>query len=102
MKRLVVSIVMTAIALLLAGSNGFALPSRETAPPAPRFVREAQQTLRELGYKPGPVDGVVGPRTKSALAQYQRAERIKVTGQLDSETMARLDIQERVLRPTRG
>jgi Putative peptidoglycan binding domain len=90
----------TAIVLQLAGgSYGFARPARQAAAPAPRFVREAQQTLRQLGYQPGPIDGVVGPRTKSALAQYQRAERIKVTGQLDSETMARLDIQERVLRP---
>jgi len=87
----------TAIVLLLTGSSGLAGPVREAAPPAPRFVREAQQTLRHLGYQPGPADGVMGPRTKSALAQYQRAERIKVTGQLDSETMARLDIHERVL-----
>ncbi|HKW94399.1 MAG TPA: peptidoglycan-binding domain-containing protein [Methylomirabilota bacterium] len=92
------SVTTTAIVLLLAGSNGLARPARQAAAPAPRFVREAQQTLRHLGYQPGPADGVVGPRTKSALAQYQRAERIEVTGRLDSETMARLDIHERVLR----
>ncbi len=92
------------IALLLVGHVGpsLARTSREAAPPAPRFVREAQQALRELGYRPGPVDGVVGPRTKDALAKYQRAERIQITGRLDAETMVRLDIQERVLRPGRA
>ena len=89
----------TTIVLLLAGSSGLAGPARPAAQPAPRFVREAQQTLRHLGYQPGPADGVMGPRTKTALAQYQRAERIRVTGQLDAETMARLDIHERVLSP---
>ncbi|HEU4439523.1 MAG TPA: peptidoglycan-binding domain-containing protein [Methylomirabilota bacterium] len=68
-----------------------------TAPqPAPRYVRDAQRALRDLGYEPGPVDGIVGPRTREALARYQRSEKIAVTGRLDPETMVRLDIQKRV------
>jgi peptidoglycan hydrolase-like protein with peptidoglycan-binding domain len=95
--------VVASLAVLLEGliGSGMARTAREAAPPAPRFVREAQRTLRELGYQPGPVDGVVGPRTKDALAKYQRSERIEVTRRLDSETMARLDIHERVLRAGR-
>jgi hypothetical protein len=98
MRRFLVGIVAASIAVLLGGSigEGLARPSREAAPPAPRFVREAQRALRDLGYQPGPLDGVVGPRTKAALAKYQQAERIQVTGRLDSETMVRLDIQERL------
>lgn len=74
------------------------------APPAgatsqPRFIREAQRALGELGYRPGPIDGVVGPRTQDALARYQRSQSIPVTGCLDVETMVRLDIHERVSRP---
>jgi hypothetical protein len=101
MRRFLVGIMAASIAVLLGGSigEGLARPSREAAPPAPRFVREAQQALRDLGYQPGPVDGVVGQRTKQALVKYQRAERIQVTGRLDSETMVRLDIQERLFRP---
>lgn len=74
-----------------------ALPAGATS--EPRFIREAQRALRELGYRPGPIDGVVGPRTHGALVRYQRAERIPVTGYLDAETMVRLDIHERVSRP---
>jgi putative peptidoglycan binding protein len=65
----------------------------------PRFIREAQRALGELGYRPGPIDGVVGRRTQGALMRYQRSERIPVTGYLDAETMVRLDIHERVSGP---
>jgi peptidoglycan hydrolase-like protein with peptidoglycan-binding domain len=101
MKRFLVGIVTVSILVGVGGSmsGGLARPPRETTPPAPRFVREAQQALRELGYRPGPVDGIVGPRTKQAIVSYQRAERIQETGRLDTETMVRLDIQHRVLRP---
>jgi len=33
-------------------------------------VREVQQALLALGYDPGPIDGIMGPRTKSALRKY--------------------------------
>ncbi|MGH7316075.1 MAG: peptidoglycan-binding domain-containing protein [Candidatus Rokuibacteriota bacterium] len=101
MRRLIVFAVAVSIAALLTGA-GIARSSDEAARPAPRFVREAQQALRDLGYRPGPVDGVVGPRTKGALAQYQRAEKIQVTGRLDAETMVRLDIHERLFSPPLG
>ena len=102
MKRFLISAVAVSLTLLPAGliGEGSARSAREPAPPAPRFIREAQRTLRELGYQPGPVDGIVGPRTRQALVRYQKAERIEVTGRLDSETMVRLDIRERVLHST--
>jgi len=104
MRRLVICMVVASLAVLLEGLAGssMARTAQEPAPATPRFVREAQRTLRELGYQPGPVDGVVGPKTKDALAKYQRSERIQVTRRLDSETMARLDIHERLFRPGRA
>jgi peptidoglycan hydrolase-like protein with peptidoglycan-binding domain len=73
----------------------------ETRAPArrPQFVREAQRALRDLGYSPGPIDGTVGPRTRAALAKYQSAEKLPVTGELDAETTARLDVHRRLFRP---
>ena len=65
--------------------------------PEPRFVRDAQQALRDLGYEPGPIDGRVGARTRTALQRYQHAEGLPATGRLDTETMVRLDIHQRVL-----
>jgi hypothetical protein len=75
-----------------AGDAGWLAGAR----PEPRFVREVQRVLRDLGYRPGPIDGTVGPRTQAALTRYQRAEGIAETGYLDAETMVRLDIHERV------
>ena len=65
------------------------------------FVREAQRALRDLGYHPGPIDGTFGPQTRSALEKYQLAEKLPVTGQLDAETMQRLDVYRRLFRPAR-
>ena len=108
-------ILVTAIAMLLEGLLGSATAEASAAArsepvastriesrsalPAKRFVVDAQRTLRRLGYESGPIDGVVGARTRGALTSYQRAEGLPPTGWLDPETMARLDIQERLFAP---
>jgi len=80
---------------------GGGAPGREAQTERLPFVREAQCALRDLGYHPGPIDGTVGPQTRSALVKYQIAEKLQVTGQLDAETMERLDVYKRVFRPVR-
>jgi hypothetical protein len=65
------------------------------------FVREVQRALRDLGYHPGPIDGTFGAQTRTALEKYQLAERLTVTGQLDAETMERLDVYRRLFRLAR-
>ena len=65
------------------------------------FVREVQSVLRDLGYYPGPIDGTFGPQTRMALEKYQVAEKLPMTGQLDAETMERLDVYRRLFRPAR-
>lgn len=37
------------------------------------YVRMIQQRLTTLGYTPGPVDGIFGPRTAAAVAAWQHA-----------------------------
>lgn len=71
-------------------------PGAEAAGAKDGSVREVQVSLRQQGYDPGPVDGVVGPRTQTALASYQRAQGLAATGHLDSETLVRLDVDQRV------
>jgi peptidoglycan hydrolase-like protein with peptidoglycan-binding domain len=36
----------------------------------PEHVRELQEALAKSGYDPGPIDGIMGPRTKEALRKY--------------------------------
>ena len=42
-----------------------------------------QRGLRERGFDPGPLDGVVGPRTRTAIRGWQTAEGLPPTGYLD-------------------
>lgn len=53
-------------------------------------LRQAQATLNRLGYDAGPPDGQMGPRTRSALRQFQSERGIPVTGRLDATTQAEL------------
>jgi peptidoglycan hydrolase-like protein with peptidoglycan-binding domain len=84
-----------------APAVGGGTSARDAETQRPPFVREAQRALRDLGYHPGPIDGTFSLRTRSALEKYQLAEKLPVTGQLDAETMARLDVYRRLFRPAR-
>jgi gas vesicle protein len=55
-------------------------------------IRMVQQSLKDSGYDPGPVDGVQGPHTTAALKAYQKAQGLQETGQADSDTMAKLGV----------
>ncbi|MFO1436239.1 MAG: peptidoglycan-binding domain-containing protein [Gammaproteobacteria bacterium] len=43
-------------------------------------VRELQSALRGLGYYSGPVDGVAGPKTSTAIRAYQKQNGLLVDG----------------------
>ena len=45
-------------------------------------LKEAESRLREMGFRAGPVDGVIDGATKQALATFQKWEGRTVTGRL--------------------
>jgi len=45
-------------------------------------LKRAEARLKELGYSPGPVDGVLDNETRTALILFQKWEHRKVTGSL--------------------
>jgi hyperosmotically inducible protein len=51
-----------------------------------------QQALKDKGFDPGPIDGIEGPRTLSALKNYQKSEQVTMTGKLDAATAAKLGV----------
>jgi len=51
-----------------------------------------QRRLTQLGFKPGPVDGIFGPLTRDAVIAFQKAYRLEVSGELDQETRVSLEI----------
>ena len=53
-------------------------------------VRMAQQQLRAGGLYNGPVDGVMDPDTRAALARFQQQNGLQQTQSLDQQTLARL------------
>jgi peptidoglycan hydrolase-like protein with peptidoglycan-binding domain len=55
-------------------------------------IRKVQKSLSDKGYDAGPVDGVLGPRTRAGIRQYQAAEKLTVTGRLDAETAGKLGV----------
>ncbi len=65
---------------LAAGSGllqyGAGYGNADGAPP----VRDVQRALRRLGWQPGPVDGLYGPRTQAAVARFQTAARVAADG----------------------
>jgi hypothetical protein len=53
-------------------------------------MRAAQLYLTFAGFDPGPVDGILGARTRTALTGFQAAQGLPATGQLDDGVLAAL------------
>lgn len=55
-------------------------------------IKSAQTELQRRGYSPGQADGVEGPQTRAAIAKFQSDQGIAQTGQLDSNTLSKLNV----------
>lgn len=55
-----------------------------------QVVANVQSALQEQGYYQGDVDGVLGPQTRAALAEYQSAQGLEPTGAVDEPTLETL------------
>jgi peptidoglycan hydrolase-like protein with peptidoglycan-binding domain len=53
-------------------------------------VREVQEALNKKGFDVGFADGVWGPRTASALREFQEQNRLQARGRLDRRTVTEL------------
>ena len=69
-------------------------PVDNGVPAADPTVEATQERLAQLGYYNGPVDGVFGPTTRDAVANYQIANQLNVTGSLSPDTMQSLGLPE--------
>lgn len=68
-----------------------AIKNVDPAAPSPPLldhdiVHVAQVQLGALGYGAGPADGLIGPRTESAVWAFQKQNGLPVTGTLDEKT----------------
>lgn len=51
-------------------------------------IRDVQRRLMGLGINPGPVDGLMGPRTSSAIREFQRKNSREINGRVDRELIS--------------
>ncbi len=58
----------------------------------PDLVSNVQGALKNLGFHPGPVDGVLGRQTMEAVNSYQRSKGL-ASGQLSIETIKSLGVE---------
>lgn len=55
------------------------------------LVMNVQKALKAKGFNPGPIDGIIGPKTRAALHKFQRANGLAVGG-LTKETLRALGL----------
>ena len=97
--------VILALVLALAASGPAARPvpaeepasAGEDAGPGMLMTRGAQNLLNLLGYEAGPVDGLFGARTRSAVLAFQGDRAEPQTGTIDRDLLESLvaEIAER-------
>jgi hypothetical protein len=60
--------------------------------PPDQVIANAQSALQQQGYYHGDVDGLIGPQTRSAIADYQRNHGLYTTSTIDQPTLESLGI----------
>ena len=55
-------------------------------------VREIQQALKKEGHDPGTIDGTMNQKTQQALREFQKKNKLKVTGTPNKETAEKLGV----------
>jgi hypothetical protein len=69
-------------------------PAYNGVPVVDPTVQASQMELSQLGYYNGPVDGIFGPATRDAVAKYQIANQLDVTGSLSPDTLQSLGLPQ--------
>ncbi len=54
-------------------------------------IKSVQKALKDAGFNPGPIDGIMGWRTKSALHKFQKSQSLS-SGALTKETLSALGL----------
>lgn len=83
----------------LVPSNRYAQLQRTAAPAADQLsmdvvpsldqenIRKVQQALEEKGFDVGPIDGIVGPKTREAVRSFQDRYGMNASGEIDNQTL---------------
>jgi len=80
-RKLAVALLFTALSLNTSFANT-TVKKRERGPLKRTELKEAERRLSEMGYRTGPVDGVIDTTTRQGLATFQKWEGRRITGNL--------------------
>lgn len=53
-------------------------------------IKQAQNCLYNAEFSPGQIDGRIGWQTRKAIEDFQKANQLKITGYIDSQTWVKL------------
>jgi hypothetical protein len=70
--------------------GGGALQQRGTSHLSPDDINKAKEALKAQGLNPGPLDGTWDTRAQQALRDFQQANQLPATGNLDAKTAEKL------------
>jgi peptidoglycan hydrolase-like protein with peptidoglycan-binding domain len=112
LHRLAFALLLLLAPLSTLGAGAFSSIHPEEAYPDPAqggsgdpytgFITRVQEKLRELGFDAGPANGDFGPKTQTALGQFQLSRDIPASGQLDDATLAELGVQREAAQASAG
>lgn len=108
-SELAVLSILSVGVLLYGGRNleAVQMPAGVDRPRADPFARYrgqmtlVQETLGRFGSEPGPIDGVMRFKIRSALRAFRQTHGLSATGRLNPETLATLGIEDKLLRRRR-
>jgi peptidoglycan hydrolase-like protein with peptidoglycan-binding domain len=103
MKRFVLISLALAALPLSACTRSAASPAYQPTAVTPRYEQpvssgatyDVQRRLSELGYYRGPIDGVWGGETRTAVERFQANRRLAVTGDLNEATVTAMGLDHR-------
>lgn len=65
-------------------------PAPASAEDRRAMIRSVQRALSDAGFDPGPSDGLMGPKTRAAVKQYQRRAGVDADGEIDAQLLQQL------------
>ncbi len=61
-------------------------------------IEEIQGILKEAGFKPGSINGVMGGQTRAAIKEFQKKKSLKPSGKIDPATQLALNREKEITK----